>query len=671
MMKKEAAASRIAELSKLIDEHNYNYYVEAAPSISDFEFDQLLQELITLEKDFPELASPDSPTQRVGGQITKEFQTVTHKYPMLSLGNTYSEEELSDFDQRLRKIIPDEKIEYAAELKFDGVAIGLTYSKGKLIRAVTRGDGLKGDDVTNNVKTIRSIPLKLSKGNYPDEFEIRGEIFLSHAVFEKINAERVEIGEVPFANPRNSAAGTLKLQDSSEVAKRKLDCYLYSLYGSDLNFATHHEALTAAASWGFKVSEHRKLCTTLDSVMEYIHHWDKERDKLTFDIDGVVIKVNSIRQQEELGFTAKSPRWAISYKFKAESTATILNAVHYQVGRTGAITPVANLEPVLLAGTTVKRASLHNADQIEKLDLHINDTVFVEKGGEIIPKITGVDKSKRKKNSSPVEFPDKCPECKTKLVRTEGEAQHYCPNENGCPPQIKGKLEHFTDRKSMNIDGLGSETIDLLYKEGLVKTIADFYQLRKENISGLPRMGDKSAENIIEGLQKSKEVPFEKVLFSIGIRFVGDTVAKKIARHFGSIDAIMNASLEELTNAPEVGEKIAGSIRQFFSDPVKLKIIDELKDAGLQFTLQEGSVPEKLSDRLKDTTIVVSGTFEKYTRDELKSLIEQHGGINGSSVSKKTTYLLAGSDAGPSKLDKAKSLNVKLLSEVEFINLIS
>lgn len=670
-MNKETASERIDFLSKEIEHHNYHYYVLANPQISDYDFDQLLNELISLEKQFPDLVNENSPSQRVGGQITKEFNTVKHKYPMLSLGNTYSGEELIEFDTRVRKMIPGEEVQYVCELKFDGVAIGVSYTNGVLRQAVTRGDGIQGDDVTTNVKTIRSIPLRLNKNDFPIEFEMRGEIILTHSIFEKINADRIEIGEAPFANPRNSAAGSLKMQDSSEVAKRKLDCFFYALYMNDFKAATHFDALNAASNWGFKISEHRKLCNTMDEVMNYIHYWDKHRDDLPFDIDGVVIKVNSFRQQEELGFTAKSPRWAISYKFKAESSSTKLVSVVFQVGRTGAITPVANLEPVLLAGTTVRRASLHNADQIEKLDLHLEDTVFVEKGGEIIPKITGVDFCKRKSDAAVVVFPEVCPECGSALQRVEGEAQHYCTNEDNCPPQIKGKLEHFTNRKAMNIDGLGIETIELLYRENIIRTIADIYSIRKDQILSLERMGEKSADNILEGIEKSKEIPFERVLFAIGIRYVGDTVAKKLARHFGSIDAIIQATSEQLIEAPEIGEKIAWSVRLFFDNPAKILLVNRLKAAGLQLSIRQDSVNAKLSDKLKGLTIVVTGSFEQFSRDELKQMIEQHGGKNGSSVSKKTNYLLAGSDAGPSKTEKASEMGVKVISENEFLELIS
>ncbi len=664
-------AERISELTALINEHNYKYYVQAEPVISDFEFDQLLEELIRLEKQYPELALPDSPTQRVGGEVTKTFKTVIHKYPMLSLGNTYSEEELAEFDERIRKMIPDVNYEYVCELKFDGVAIGLTYRNGLLVQAVTRGDGVQGDDVTVNVKTIKSIPLRLKGSGWPAEFEIRGEIIMPRASFDKINEDRLDIGESPLANPRNAAAGTLKLQDSGEVSKRKLDCFLYALYGEQLPFENHEDALKAAITWGFKISGDRKVCKSVDEVVSYIHRWDTARLNLPFDTDGVVIKVNSYRQQEELGFTAKSPRWAIAYKYKAQSVSTILNEVTYQVGRTGAITPVANLQPVFLAGTTVKRASLHNADQIEKLDLHIGDTVFVEKGGEIIPKITGVDTEKRPGDAKRVGFIHLCPECSAELIRKEGEAQHYCPNEAGCPPQIKGRIEHFTSRKAMNIEGLGSETIDLFVESGLLKDIADIYSLRKEDIMQLERFGEKSASNIIQGIEDSLKIPFERVLFAIGIRYVGDTVARKLARHFHTIEAIMAAGFEQLIEAPEVGQKIAQSVIDFFNKDKNRNVVSRLKSAGLQMTVSEENQLKKVSEKLSGLTIVISGTFEKHSRDEYKRMIEEHGGKNGSGITKKTSYLLAGADAGPSKLEKAAGLGVKLINEEEFLALIS
>ena len=671
MNKISLAKERVAELTALINDHNYRYYILSDPLISDFNFDQLLNELIGLEKDYPELMEPDSPTQRVGGEITKNFETVKHRYPMLSLGNTYSEDELKEFHERVVKNISDEKVEYVCELKFDGVAIGIQYEYGKFKRAVTRGDGIQGDDVSANVKTIRSLPLRLKDGNYPDQFEIRGEIILPRATFERINEERIDIGETPFANPRNSASGTLKLQDSAEVAKRKLDCFLYALYGENLPFFSHEEGLNAAASWGFKISNDRKVCQSIDEVFAFINYWEKKRPELPFDIDGVVIKVNSIAQQNELGFTAKSPRWAISFKYKAESGSTQLLSVDYQVGRTGAITPVANLSPVSLAGTIVKRATLHNEDQIVKLDLHVEDTVFVEKGGEIIPKITGVDLSKRKANSKKVEFILRCPECNFELVRKEGEAQHYCPNSLVCPPQVKGRIEHFTSRKAMNIDGFGTETIDLFVEKKLISNIADIYQLKKEDILSLDRFADRSASNLLDALEASKKVSFEKVLFAIGIRFVGDTVAKKLARHFGSIDALMAADPTQLMEAPEVGQVIAASILDFFKDPINQMMIESLRSNGLQFQLSPEDMLVKVSDKLKGISIVISGTFEKHSRDEYKQIIEENGGKNASGVTRKTNFLFAGADAGPSKLDKAKEYGVKIIDEEEFLKMIN
>ena len=670
-MDKKQAESRISELCNEINEHNYRYYVLSEPSISDRDFDLLLEELIKLEQQFPDLLKPDSPSQRVGGEVTKSFKSVKHKYPMLSLGNTYSAEELLEFHDRVKKLIPDEKIEYVCELKFDGVAIGLVYNEGLLVQAVTRGDGVQGDDVTANVKTIKSIPLRLHGNEYPKQFEIRGEIIMPHSIFEKINEDRLDIGEAPFANPRNAASGTLKLQDSAEVAKRKLDCFLYALYGDNLPYSSHEEALNAAGNWGFKISKDHRLCKSFEEVLKYIAHWDEAREHLPFDIDGVVIKVNNYRQQEELGFTAKSPRWAISYKFKAQSAATILKSVSYQVGRTGAITPVANLTPVLLAGTTVKRASLHNADQIEKLDLHDGDTVFVEKGGEIIPKITGVDLSKRSAHALKVKFIDECPECHTELKRKEGEAQHYCPNEDGCPPQIKGRIEHFTARKAMNIEGLGTETIDLFVEKNLIKDIADIYELRKEDILQLDRFGEKSAANILDGIASSKKVSFERVLFALGIRYVGDTVARKLARHFLNIDQLISASAEKLMEAPEVGEKIAGSILEYFANPKNVALISRLRKQGLQFEILESEMPKRISDKLKGLTLVITGTFVQHSREDYKRMIEENGGKNGSGVTKKTSYLVAGSESGPSKLDKAGELGVKVIDEQALLDLLS
>ena len=679
-MTKEEAKKKIEKLSREINQHNYNYYVLSNSEISDFDFDMLLKQLIEFEKKFPEFAFPDSPTQRVGGEITKEFKTVKHKYPMMSLGNTYSEDELKEFDERVQKAI-GKNYEYVCELKFDGVAIGLTYKKGKLVQALTRGDGVQGDDVTTNIKTIRSIPLQLKPGDYPDEFEIRGEVILPLKVFEKMNEELAaelkeegfneeEISERLYRNPRNTASGTLKLQDSKIVAQRKLDCYLYSLYGENFPFKNHYDGLKKAKEWGFKISDHVAKCKNLDEVFEYINEWENGRDTLPFEIDGVVIKINSFRQQEELGFTAKAPRWAISYKYKAEAAATKLNSISYQVGRTGAITPVANLEPVVLAGTIVKRASLHNADQIEKLDIRIGDTVFVEKGGEIIPKITAVDLSKRPANSKKTKYITNCPECGNELTRKEGEAVHYCPNENGCPPQIKGKIEHFTSRKAMNIDGFGYETVELLFSKNMIHTIADIYDLKKEQLENLERWGDKSASNLIKGINDSKEVPFERVLYALGIRYVGDTVAKKLARYFKSIDSLIQADRVKLSEAPEVGEKIAESVEEHFKQKKNLEIINRLKNAGLQFSIHADSI-KLSSEKLKGVTIVATGTLKNFKRDEIKEVIEQNGGKAASSVSSKTSYVLAGDDPGENKISKAKELGVKIISEEEFQKLIA
>jgi DNA ligase (NAD+) len=681
-MTTEEAQRKIKDLTNQIRQHNYNYYVLSKPLISDFEFDMLLEELIRIENDYPELAEPDSPTKRVGGEITKEFRQVTHKYPMLSLGNTYSEEEVRDFTDRVQKLTGEET-EYVCELKFDGVAIGLTYNKGLLVQAVTRGDGIQGDDVTVNVKTIRSIPLRLEGTGYPDEFEIRGEVFISKANFEKLNRERSEQEEELFANPRNSASGTLKMMDSREVAKRRLDCFLYYIPGGEKYFQTHYESLAAAKKWGFKTSEYIARCKSIDEIFQFITSIDEIRNELPFVIDGIVIKVNSFLHQQELGYTAKSPRWAIAYKFKAERASTKLLSIDYQVGRTGAVTPVANLQPVLIAGTTVRRASLHNADIIASLDIREGDTVFVEKGGEIIPKIVGVDLDQRPLFSFPVEFKQTCPECGTRLIRSEGEAAHYCPNDSGCPPQIKGKLEHFISRKAMNIESLGEGKIELLFDKGLVTNIADLYDLHYENLIGLekiyPETEDKKArkisfrektvQNILRGIESSKQVGFERVLYSIGIRYVGETVAKKLAGHFRSIDAIIKAGYEELTEAEEIGEKIAQSIISFFRNPVNITIIERLKAKGLQFTLsaEEGSYT---SEKLQGLSFVVSGVFEGFSRDEIKKLIEEHSGKNAGSISSKTSYLLAGENMGPEKRRKADSLGIPVISLVEFLDMI-
>ena len=661
----DTAKARIEELSKELHRHNYLYYQQSNPEISDREFDLLLEELISLEKAYPSLLSPDSPSQRVGGTITKNFKNVAHKYPMLSLGNTYSEEELSEFDARIKKTI-SEPFEYVCELKYDGLAIGLTYENGKLTQAVTRGDGTKGDDVTANVKTINTIPIVLQEGDYPNEFEIRGEIFMHRNTFDELNREREEIGEATFANPRNFASGTLKMQDSREVAKRGLDCYLYFLLGEQLKFNTHYESLQKAKEWGFNVSPTYKLCKNIEEVFEFIKYWSVERDNLSFEIDGIVIKINNYEQQKTLGFTAKSPRWAIAYKFKAAEVETELLSVDYQVGRTGAITPVANLSAVLLAGTTVKRASLHNADQIEKLDLHENDIVKVEKGGEIIPKITGVNINKRKLFAPKIAYINECPVCKTKLVRKEGEAQHYCPNEDACAPQIIGKMQHFTSRKAMNIDSLGDETIEQLFNAGLISGIADIYKLKdkEQQLLQLERFALKSVQNLILGIENSKLNPFEKVLFGLGIRYVGETVAKKLAYAFKNIDSIINASFEELIGVDEIGERIAQSIIDYFAKEEHQYLIQFLKEQGLQFEVVEKEITIE-SDILQGKSFVISGVFTKYSREELKDKIEANGGKILSGISAKLNYLVAGDNMGPSKLQKAQKLNIPIISEDE------
>jgi DNA ligase (NAD+) len=666
---------KIERLSKEIEKHNYNYYALDKPAISDYDFDMLLEELIKLEKEFPQFLSEDSPSQRVGGTITKVFKTVKHKYPMLSLSNSYSKDELNDFDDRAKKGLGitgadlfGGSVEYVCELKFDGLSISLTYEHGKLVKAVTRGDGVQGDDVTVNAKTIRSIPLQL-KGDYPDFFEIRGEIYMSRKMFDEINKEREEIGDPPLANPRNSASGTMKMQDSAVVAKRKLECFVYYMMGDKLPSKTQYDNLLKAKNWGFRISPHTKLCADMNEVFTFIDHWDKARHKLPFDIDGVVIKVNDYKQQLQLGFTAKSPRWAIAFKFKTEQVSTVLESISYQVGRTGSITPVANLKPVLLAGTTVKRASLHNADIIEKLDVRVGDYVYVEKGGEIIPKIVGVDLSKRQKDSEPVKYITECPECGAKLERKEEEANHYCVNENGCPPQIKGKIEHFVSRKAMDIDSLGGETIEQLYNEGLIKNIADLYELKKEQLLPLDRMAEKSANNLLEGIETSKKVPFERVLYAIGIRHVGETTAKKIARKVKNMDALMNAGEEELLAIDEVGEIIAKSLAAYFSDIENKAMISRLKKQGLQFELSEEQL-QNTTNKLEGKTFVISGVFQKHSRDQLKDLIEKNGGKNTGSISAKTSFVLAGDNMGPEKLKKAEKLGVKIISEDDFEKMI-
>lgn len=660
---------KIDQLRADLHRHNYNYYVLNAPEISDKEFDDRMRELQELEKEHPEYQDDNSPTMRVGSDLNKNFTQVAHKYPMLSLGNTYSESEVTDFYDRVKKAL-NEDFEICCELKYDGTSISLTYENGKLVRAVTRGDGEKGDDVTDNVKTIRTIPLVLH-GSYPESFEIRGEILMPWEVFEELNREKEAREEPLFANPRNAASGTLKLQNSAIVASRKLDAYLYYLLGEELPCDGHYENLQAAAGWGFKTSEHMKKAHSLEEVFEYIRYWDTERKNLPVATDGIVLKVNSMRQQKNLGFTAKSPRWAIAYKFQAERALTRLNKVTYQVGRTGAVTPVANLDPVQLSGTIVKRASLHNADIIEGLDLHIGDMVYVEKGGEIIPKITGVDKDARSMLiGEKVKFITHCPECGSKLIRYEGETAHYCPNETSCPPQIKGKIEHFISRKAMNIDGLGPETVDMFYRLGLIKNTADLYQLTADDIKNLDRMGEKSAENIIKGIEASKEVPFERVLFALGIRFVGETVAKKIAKSFNDIDELENANLEKLINIDEIGEKIAQSILTYFTNPLNRELIERLKSTGLQLYRREEDL-SGYTDKLAGQSIVISGVFTHHSRDEYKELIEKNGGKNVGSISAKTSFILAGENMGPAKLEKAHKLGIKLMSEDEFLTLIS
>lgn len=657
---------RILALRKQLDEHNYRYYVLSAPAISDFEYDQLMQELVRLEKDNPDLQDPLSPTQRVGDDRNKGFEQAEHRYPMLSLGNTYSFEELEEFDQRIRKEIPD-GVEYCCELKYDGTSISLSYENGRLIRALTRGDGTRGDVVTDNIKTIRSIPLVLHAQGIPDRFEIRGEIMLTHEAFQKINADREESGEPAFANPRNAASGTLKLQNPAEVSRRPLDCFLYYVLGEQLPFKSQFENLEEARKWGFKIPKWLQKCSNLEEVKHFIAHWDTARHQLPFDTDGVVIKVNSFLHQQILGFTAKSPRWAIAYKYKAQQALTRLLSVDFQVGRTGAITPVANLEPVQLAGTRVKRASLHNADQIELLDIRIGDFVFIEKGGEIIPKVVGVDKNRRELFSAPFEYIKVCPECGTPLVRSEGEAKHFCPNENACPPQIKGKLEHFISRRAMDINA-AEATIDLLFRNNLARRPSDLYRLRHEDLLKLERFADKSVANLIKSIEKSKQVPFQRVLYALGIRYVGETVAKKLAAHFGSIDKIIEAREEELTQAEEIGVIIARSIRDYFEKDDNRTEIEALRQAGLQ--LEESGKKEKLSNRLDGKIFVISGVFKMHSRDEYKLMIEIHGGKNAGSVSSKTDYLLAGENMGPAKLEQARKLNIAILAEEEFLKMI-
>ncbi|MCD8403712.1 NAD-dependent DNA ligase LigA [Tenacibaculum finnmarkense] len=658
----------IQALRDELNQHNYNYYVLDNATISDYDFDIKLKELANLEAENPQYFDANSPTQRVGGEITKNFDTVTHKNRMYSLDNSYSKDDLLDWEKRLQKMLGTDAIQYTCELKYDGASINLTFENGQFIKAVTRGDGFQGDEVTANIRTIKSIPLSVSS-DFVSDFEMRGEIILPLEGFHKMNQERLENDEELYKNPRNTASGSLKLQDSAAVAKRPLDCLLYQVVTDQRKYKTHFEILENARNIGFKVPKTITLANSIDAVFEFINHWDIERHNLPYETDGVVVKVNNLQQQEELGYTSKAPRWAIAYKFKAEQVSTILHEISYQVGRTGAITPVANLEPVQLAGTVVKRASLHNADQIEKLDIRINDTVFVEKGGEIIPKIIAVDLSKRPADSEPTKYATNCPECDTELVRSEGDAKHYCPNEFGCAPQITGRIQHFISRKAMDIDGLGGETVDLLRKEGLIKNYADLYDLKTQQIIPLERMAEKSAQNMIAGIEKSKEIPFEKVLFALGIRFVGETVAKKLAKHFKSIDNLMTASLETLISVDEIGDRIAESIIEFSNDLGNIQLINRLKLHGVQLEVSVESL-ENQTDKLVEKVFVVSGVFHQMTRNELKKAIEDNGGKVSSSISKKTSFIVAGDNMGPSKLTKAESLGISIISEQEFIDMI-
>lgn len=659
---------QITQLRDELRQHNYNYYVLDNPTISDYDFDIKLKELQALEEAHPEFYDANSPTLRVGGEVTKNFKTVVHAHRMYSLDNSYSLEDLKDWETRIKKLV-DGDVQYTCELKYDGASINLTYKNGTLVQAVTRGDGVQGDDVTANVKTINSVPLQL-KPPFPEQFEIRGEIVLPFDGFNKMNEERIANGEEPYRNPRNTASGSLKLQDSAEVAKRPLDCLLYGLVGSNFNFTTQFESLERARQMGFKAPKESKLCNTIDEVFEFINHWDHARHDLPYETDGVVVKVNSLYQQEELGFTAKAPRWAMAYKFKAEQVSTVLNEITYQVGRTGAITPVANLEPVELAGTIVKRASLHNADQIEKLDIRVGDTVYVEKGGEIIPKIIAVNLEERPADSKPTEYITNCPECNTPLERIEGEAKHYCPNYNGCKPQIIGRIQHYISRKAMDIEGLGGETVALLVNAGLINNFADLYELTKEDILPLERMAEKSADNLIAGIEASKQIPFERVLFAIGIRFVGETVAKKLAKHYKSIDALQNASIEELVNVDEIGTKIAESVVDFFSNEENQKIINRLKSYGVQLEISAEKLANQ-TNKLEGNIFVVSGVFYQVSRTELKKLIEDNGGKVSSSISSKTNYVVAGDKMGPSKKEKAEKLGVEIISEEAFLQMLN
>ncbi len=657
----------IQNLRNELREHNYNYYVLDNPTISDYDFDIKLKELQELEAKHPEFFDTNSPTQRVGGAITKNFETIVHEHRMYSLDNSYSKEDLQDWETRIKKLV-DGDIKYTCELKYDGASISLTYENGLLVRAVTRGDGFQGDNVTANIKTIKSVPLQL-KGDYLPKFDIRGEIVLPFDGFNKMNEERIELGEEPYRNPRNTASGSLKLQDSAEVAKRPLECLLYNLTGSNLGIRTQYESLEKARQWGFKVPDAAKLVSSIDEVLEFVEYWNVHRHNLPYETDGVVIKVNNLQQQEELGYTAKAPRWAMAYKFKAEQVSTKLNSITYQVGRTGAITPVANLEPVELAGTTVKRASLHNADQIEKLDIRVGDEVFVEKGGEIIPKIIAVDFTKRDPFSNPTLYITNCPECNTELVRQEGEAQHYCPNYNGCNPQIIGRIQHFISRKAMDIDGLGGETVALLVNEGLINNYSDLYELTKEQVMPLERMAEKSAENLVLGIEASKQIPFERVLFALGIRFVGETVAKKLAKHYKSIDAIAMASGEDLVNVDEIGVKIAESVLSFFKEEKNILILDRLKQFGVQLEMSADQLIGQ-TNILQGQSIVVTGVFESISRNDLKKLIEDNGGKVSSSISSKTSFIVAGTNMGPSKKQKAEKLDIVIINEYKFLQKI-
>ena len=669
-MTQEQAKSRIQELTEKINHYNYLYYQKDISEISDYDFDRLLDELIGLEKEFPELRQSDSPSQRVGGTITKIFETVYHKYPMLSLGNTYSQDELREYDKRVDKGLNGEAYEYICELKFDGVALSITYENSLLQRAVTRGDGVRGDNITGNAKTIKTLPLKINSGAIAGPVEVRGEVFMPRKVFDQLNRDREDVGETRLANPRNTASGTLKMQDSSVVASRKLDCFIYALLGEDLRVETHEEALKQLENWQFNVSPTYRKCSNIDEVIEYIEYWETRRFELPLETDGIVVKVNSYSQQETLGYTAKSPRWAIAYKYKAENAATVLKEITYQVGRTGAITPVANLEPVLLAGTTVKRASLHNANEIERLDLRIGDTVFVEKGGEIIPKVTGVDPGRRKKGSEPVNYISVCPECGTPLIRKEGEAVHYCPNERGCPPQIKGRIEHFIQRKAMDIDSLGARTIALLFEEKLLNNPADLYKLSYDDIFQLEGFKDLSTRNLLKGIEASKNISFDSVLFALGIRYAGKTVAEKLATHFKNIDNLAAADFETLIAVPEIGERIAQSIIEFFADPENRTLIQELKSAGLQFAMVEKETVLE-SNLLDGKSFVISGVFSALSRDEMKEKIKSNSGKVVSAISGKVDYLVAGENMGPAKLEKAQKLDVNIISEQDFLAMIN